>query len=223
MAKQTEKNRLERPGDLKDLYAIILIYIFFIAGIIWHLWSFTRGLMPEITPYGLFFASLLVLYPCIREKNKKLIIWIVLTYIITFILEITGIKTGIIFGEYSYGTVLGPKIFGVPFIIGLNWVVIILGAIIVARMFSRLLLVSSLITGLLAVIFDLALEPVAVRFGYWFWQWNAIPVQNYLAWFIISFLSALFFNVLKINSHCTLPKHYLYAQMIFFIGLNYFS
>ncbi len=223
MAKQNEKYLLERPEDIKNLYAVIVIYLFFTAGIIWHLWDLTKGLMLRITPYGLFFACLLVLYPCIKEKRKKLLTWLIITYIITFILEVIGVKTGIIFGEYSYGFVLGPKIFDVPFIIGLNWVVIILGAIIISKIFSKHFLYSSLIAGLLAVIFDLALEPVAFKFGYWFWQWDVIPLQNYIAWFIISFLSSIFFNLLNISSNNTLPKHYFYAQMIFFIGLNYFS
>ena len=223
MAKQNEKYFLERPKDLKNLYAIIFIYLYFIAGIIWHSWSLTRGLMLQITPYGLFFASILVLYPCINEKKKKLLIWIIITYTTTFILEVIGVKTGIIFGEYSYGFVLGPKFFDVPFIIGLNWVVVILGAIIISKMFSKNFLLSALIAGLLAVIFDLALEPVAFKFGYWFWQWNIIPLQNYIAWFLISFLSAVFFNLLKVELNSTLPKHYFYAQVIFFIGLNYFS
>lgn len=223
MAKQTEKKRMERPEDLKNLYAIILIYLFFIAGVLWHLWSFTRSLMLSITAYGLLFASALVLYPYIKDKNKKLIAWTVVTYLVTFILEIIGVKTGIVFGEYAYGFVLGPKIFDVPVIIGLNWVVIILGAILISKTFSKNLLFSSLMTGVLAVIFDLALEPVAARFGYWFWQWNIIPLQNYLAWFVISFLSAVFFNLLNVELKSNLPRHYFYAQIIFFIGLNFLS
>lgn len=223
MAKQNEKYFLERPKYIKNLYAVIFIYLYFIAGIIWHSWSLTRSLMLQITPYGLFFVSILVLYPCIKEKRKNLLTWIIMTYLITFILEIIGVKTGIIFGEYSYGFVLGPKIFGVPFIIGLNWVVVILGAIIISKMFFKNFLLSAIIAGLLAVIFDLALEPVAFKFGYWFWQWNIIPLQNYIAWFVISFLSAVFFNFLNVELKSTLPKHYFYAQAIFFIGLNYFS
>lgn len=223
MAKQKKKYFLERPKDLKNLYAIIFIYLYFIAGIIWHLWSLTRGLMFKITPYGLLFASILVLYPYIIGKKKKLLLWIFLTYIITFAFEIIGVATGIIFGKYSYGFVLGPKIFDVPVIIGLNWVVIILGAIIISRTFTKNLLLSSLMTGILSVIFDLALEPVAARFGYWFWQWNVIPLQNYVAWFLIAFLSAIFFNLLNIRLNSALPKHYFYAQVLFFIGLNYFS
>jgi len=222
MAKRNEKYFLERQKDPKYLYAVIFIYLYFFAGIIWHSWNLTRDLMLQITPYGLLLASLFVLYPYIKERKKKLLVWIITTYIITFILEVIGVKTGIIFGEYSYGFVLGPKIFDVPFIIGLNWVVVILGAVLISKMFSKNFLFSALIAGILAVIFDLALEPVAFRLGYWFWQWNIIPLQNYIAWFVISFLSAVFFNLLKVELNSTLPKHYFYAQVIFFIGLSYF-
>lgn len=223
MAEQNNKTGLERQKDLENLFSIIFLYVFFIAGIIWHVWSLTQDLMLKITPYGLLFASLLVLYPFIKGKNNKLLIWVVVTYAFTYLIEIIGVKTGIIFGSYSYGFVLGPKIFDVPIIIGLNWVVVILGAIMISKIFTINLLLSSLITGLLAVIFDLSLETVAMKFGYWFWQWNSVPFQNYLAWFVISFLAALFYNYLNINLKNTLPKHYFYAQMIFFIGLNYFS
>jgi bisanhydrobacterioruberin hydratase len=223
MAIQSKKYFLERPKDLKNLYAVIFIYLYFFAGIIWHSWSLTRGLMLQITPYGLLLISILVLYPNVKEGNQKLLVWMSITYIITFILEVIGVKTGIIFGEYSYGFVLGPKIFEVPFIIGLNWVVVILGAILISGMFSKNIIFSAILTGLLAVIFDLALEPAALRSGYWFWQWNIIPLQNYIAWFVITFLAALFFNLLKVKLNSTLPKHYFYAQVIFFIGLNYFT
>lgn len=221
MAEQNIKNSLERQKDLTDLYAVIFIYIFFTAGVIWHLWNPTRSLMLKITPYGLLFVSLIILYPYIKDKRRRLLIWIIVTYTATLLLEIIGVKSGIIFGEYSYGAVLGPKILDVPILIGLNWVVIILGAVIIAKSFTGNHLFSSLITGVLAVIFDLALEPAASKLGYWVWLQGDIPFQNYLAWFLIAFSAALFFNQLNIRLIKTLPKHYFYAQVIFFIGLNY--
>ncbi|MBK7882949.1 MAG: carotenoid biosynthesis protein [Chitinophagaceae bacterium] len=39
--------------------------------------------------------------------------------------EIIGVKTGFLFGNYSYGIVLGPKIQSVPILIGINWFIII--------------------------------------------------------------------------------------------------
>ena len=35
--------------------------------------------------------------------------------------ELVGTKTGMLFGDYSYGKVLGPALQGVPLIIGINW------------------------------------------------------------------------------------------------------
>ena len=41
---------------------------------------------------------------------------------------------------------------------------------------------------LLMVGFDLLLEPAAVKLNYWVWVKDYIPVQNYLAWFGLSFV-----------------------------------
>ena len=37
------------------------------------------------------------------------------------LVEWIGVHTGYLFGSYDYGTVLGPKLLGVPLIIGINW------------------------------------------------------------------------------------------------------
>ena len=39
--------------------------------------------------------------------------------------EIMGINTGILFGDYTYGDVLGFKLRDVPVLIGVNWFIII--------------------------------------------------------------------------------------------------
>lgn len=40
------------------------------------------------------------------------------------IVELIGVNTGLLFGTYQYGENLGIKVFGVPFLIGINWGVI---------------------------------------------------------------------------------------------------
>ena len=40
------------------------------------------------------------------------------------IAETIGVNFGILFGDYEYGENLGFKIFGVPFLIGINWIVL---------------------------------------------------------------------------------------------------
>ena len=38
--------------------------------------------------------------------------------------EILGVKFGVIFGDYEYGSALGLKIFDVPLLIGANWAIL---------------------------------------------------------------------------------------------------
>jgi putative membrane protein len=53
-------------------------------------------------------------------------------------LEVVGVKTGLIFGEYKYGSTLGIKLFEVPLIIGFNWVFVILGSISISRLITKM-------------------------------------------------------------------------------------
>ena len=86
--------------------------------------------MLMLTPFTLFAFGIIVLFEVYR--NKKFISWLVITYLATLLLEIIGAKTGLIFGSYSYGDVLGPKFFDLPLIIGLNWVIVIWGGILIS-------------------------------------------------------------------------------------------
>lgn len=56
--------------------------------------------------------------------NKKELLCIVLIFWTGIFVEFLGVNYGLLFGEYSYGSNLGPKVFGVPFLIGMNWVIL---------------------------------------------------------------------------------------------------
>ena len=53
-----------------------------------------------------------------------------------------------------------------------------------------------LITGVIAVVLDLFIDPVAVEAGYWVWfvqgtVYYGIPLLNYVGWFVLMFLAPL--------------------------------
>ncbi len=53
-----------------------------------------------------------------------------------------------------------------------------------------------LITGVIAVVLDLFIDPVAVAAGYWVWfvqgtVYYGIPLLNYVGWFVLMFLAPL--------------------------------
>lgn len=54
----------------------------------------------------------------------------------------------------------------------------------------------SLLTGLIAVVLDLFIDPVAVAAGYWVWfvegtVYYGIPLLNFVGWFVLMFLAPL--------------------------------
>lgn len=203
-------------------YIKYFLYIIFAVGIAGHIIPATRNLMLMLTPLTLFITTTVVIISLSKEKNTKLFYWLIIFYVITFLIEVAGVKTGLIFGEYVYGDTLGLKIFDVPLIIGINWVLVILGAIGAAKVLTKNDKVISLLAGAIAVAFDFVLEPVAIKYNYWNWENVSVPFQNYAAWFIISFFAAFIFLRLKINFETNIPQHYLFIQAVFFISVLLF-
>jgi putative membrane protein len=192
----------------------------YFVGIAGHLIEPVQSYMLLLTPFTLLFLGILVLREAI--VNKNFLLWLVITYVTTLFLEVIGAKTGLVFGEYSYGTVLGFKLFDVPLIIGLNWVIVIWGGILIAKRISENKYITALIAATIAVVFDFFLEPVAIKLGYWTWADVSVPIQNYAAWFIIAFIFAYLFSSKNIDTPTKIPAHYFAAQLIFFFILNLF-
>lgn len=94
--------------------------------------------------------------------------------------EIIGVNTGILFGDYAYGTVMGPKLLGVPFLIGINWFVIVFCCGSLMQELNKVMLAkyeapiprtivkwSVVIDGaVMATFFDWLMEPVAIHLGF---------------------------------------------------------
>lgn len=151
-------------------------------------------------------------------------LWLATGVILTFIIEVIGVKTGAIFGVYQYGQTFDWKILDVPVVIGLNWVMVSLGAIILWQKQlpakSPALLLPTLV-GLTAVLFDWFLETVAVRLNYWTWQDGSVPLQNYIAWFWIAFWLCIFYQTLNLKIKSYLPVVFLLVQTLWFAILKF--
>ena len=205
---------------LTDNIGAVLLYCFFFVGILGHLFQISRDFMLALTPYFLLIMGISVLIHTIKEKDWKVITWAVVVYIITLTLEIVGVHTGLIFGEYLYGPTLGLEFLGVPLVIGFNWTMVILGALKVTDLITDNRVIGAVLAGSFAVVFDYILEPVAMELDYWDWDIGTIPLQNYAAWFIIALVFASAFKGLKLKTENMLLVHYLIAQTIFFLILR---
>ena len=102
----------------------LIIYIMFTVGVIGHSISHTLDLMVFLTPFFLLGMGIFVIHSDILGKNHKFLIFLIITYVITFSIEALGVETGLVFGDYVYGTTLGFHVIGVPLVIGFNWVLV---------------------------------------------------------------------------------------------------
>jgi bisanhydrobacterioruberin hydratase len=174
------------------------------------------------------------------QNNKNLFFWLFLltAVVIGIAVEIIGVNTKLLFGDYNYGDVLGFKIKNVPPIIGINWFIIIyccgvsVHTLLVkaidkvasdtATKPMTLKALSVIVDGAtLAVLFDWLMEPAAVQLGYWKWAGD-IPFYNYLCWFIVAMVLLAAFHFFKFNKQNKFAVHLLMIQVMFFLLLRTF-
>ena len=125
-----------------------------------------------------------------------------LIFLFGLIVEILGVNYGLFFGEYSYGANLGPKIHEVPFVIGLNWVLLIIATgsvsdkLIKGKEIFKILFASSLM-----VLIDLLIEQSAPKLDYWEFIISPVPFLIIYGGLYFHFVFNMFFSKqLKIKS-----------------------
>ncbi|WPP51547.1 carotenoid biosynthesis protein [Catalinimonas niigatensis] len=198
------------------LISIIIIHFFGIIGLVF---TPTRPYFEAATPFSLILTSLL-LFAFHQDWNIAFILFALVTYILGFMIELVGVQTEFIFGSYTYGITLGTKLWDVPLIIGLNWLLLSYASGSVVRNLSRNIFFNSLAGSVIMVLLDVLIEPVAVRLDFWQWKEGKIPLQNFVGWFVTAFFLQLLFHRLKFDKKNLLAKYVLSVQALFFIILQ---
>lgn len=202
---------------------IVLLVCVFGAGLVFHLIPFTLKYVLFLTDITLFIANCIVFYFVLRDqKGNTLLYWSISAFIVTWFTELAGVRTGMIFGEYRYGDTMLLQINHVPLVIGMNWVILILGSYSIAQNFKVRSFFVPFLSSSMIVFFDFIMEAVAINLNYWQWAGNVIPIKNYIAWFLISFIFSSFLTLLKIKTENNILKAYFIIQLLFFIILRIF-
>ena len=202
-----------------ETFWILFITIFFTVGIVGiALPEFRKYLLP-LSSFHLL-LTFLVLYVSRQGKKDKFLLFTFLVFVIGILVEAVGVNTSLLFGHYTYGQVLGYKIFGVPLIIGVNWAtMVVVSSTLTYRLnitlFWKVFLAASIMTGL-----DFLIEPVAIKLGYWTWQDGQIPLYNYFCWFAISLPMHYFYMKWNLVENNKVAKTVFVLFAFFFFVLN---
>ncbi|MEO0066812.1 MAG: hypothetical protein RI983_2138 [Bacteroidota bacterium] len=220
----------KKPGI--PLFIAILFHFMGVLGI---LFTPYRDWFIANTPLTLILMGILL--AASQEKIEKgFVLFFLLAFVTGMVTEMIGVNTGILFGIYEYGTVMGPKLLGVPFLIGMNWFVIVFCCGSLMHKLNKVMLAkydapipvaiikwSVIIDGaVLATFFDWLMEPVAVKLGFWSWDGGVIPMLNYACWFGISAILLGVQQQLKIKAQNHFAIHLLIIQALFFLSLRIF-
>jgi putative membrane protein len=109
------------------------------------------------------------------------------TFALGYLVEVLGVHTGWVFGQYDYGQTLGPQIAKVPLAMGLNWFIMCYVSTRFAAHLGLNAWKGAVLSAAMMVAIDILMEPVAMALDFWHWENGQIPYQNYLAWFVVSF------------------------------------
>jgi putative membrane protein len=230
------------PAHLRRLrVAQFVVVLFHITGFVGLAFSDDPQFYLRFTPLTLLLtAGLLLAF----QRGRGVAFWsfCFTTILLGYVVEYTGVTTHKFFGFYTYGNTLGPKLFGVPPLIGLNWLVLTYVTGCMVRQLPLRLLPGLVLRGLLAlpravsvpvlnlgrillaavlmVGLDLCMEPVAGRYDFWHWTAGLIPLQNFRDWFIFSCVLQFFFTrAFFVKRNALAPLVYL-AQLLFFFLLG---
>ncbi len=105
-------------------------------------------------------------------------------------LEVLSVQTGFPYGQYSYSSLLGPGVLGVPLLVPFCWQMMAHNAGVVARLIHPKAWVLVAAAALTA--WDLYIDPQNVRAGYWTWaragEYVGIPLENFAGWLLTALM-----------------------------------
>lgn len=204
--------------NMKERVLTVLIIVWYLVGIVGFTVPVLKPLIQQLTPVGMTFAAILLLA---YHKPRNLKSWLVFAGIalIGFVVELIGVNTQLLFGNYQYGIALGFKLWNTPLVIGLNWLVLIYCiASLTKRIRDRWYF--PLVGASAMVAFDFLMEPVATATGMWSWAGGEIPLKNYMDWFLVSGFLFLMIRILKVEFNNRWAPLLLAMQVVFFMALN---
>lgn len=205
----------------KNRVILLILIIFHTVGLVGISLPEYRSNLVSLSGMNLILSFALLLLA--RKKHSMQLYLVLLTcFTCGLLVEWIGVHTGYLFGSYHYGTALGQKLEGIPWVIGLNWCSLVICSASLAAYIKVKPWLQAVFAAGLMVALDFILEPVAVKLGYWFWEGGTIPFYNYVCWFLLSIPLTFLFLKNKLTEQNSVPVG-LYVIFVLFFGILRFT
>ncbi|MFM2376111.1 MAG: hypothetical protein RLZZ165_1208 [Bacteroidota bacterium] len=200
------------------IFSVGILVVLYTVGI-WGLNSGHRDWFLAATPLTLVLSTGFLLLNH-QGWNGRFLAGMAFCCLSGFFIEVLGVRTGLIFGNYAYGETLGLQVWEVPLVIGLNWLLLLYTT---SSLAERLALPKAVQAGLAALamtLLDVLIEPVAMRLDFWQWEDGRVPLQNFMAWFLVSLVLILLLRGFGFEKRNPIAAALLLLQFFFFGTLN---
>tara|TARA_B100000941_G_scaffold221577_1_gene163895 strand:- start:73 stop:726 length:654 start_codon:yes stop_codon:yes gene_type:complete len=200
-----------------SIFIIWLVHISGFMGILFYDLDFFAG----FTYVNLLLMSI-ILFLNFKLESKYHILSILSIFLIGMVTESLGVNYGLIFGDYEYGNNLGFKLFGVPFLIGVNWIILTAISANVASFLTknRSIVLTIIIGALLMLAMDFVMEPIAPKLDMWRFKNLIVPSSNYVGWLFVGLFTQTLYNLYFREKEIIVSTNLYLAFFLFFGCLN---
>ncbi len=205
-------------GVSKTTISIFLIWLVHLSGLIGTLAGAGGWFLPK-TPLNLILTTALLIwvFPVDTRRKAGLMAGI---FVMGMAVEWVGVHTGYLFGTYAYGGNLGPRLDGIPYLIGANWAILSFASGNASQTWDLPVWARILIGAFIMVGLDYFIEGVAPIADFWAFEGGHPPLWNYICWFGLALLFQWAYQRSGIEGNRAFSLHLLCAVLVFFTGLN---
>lgn len=159
--------------------------------------------------FNLLLNLFVVVHALSLYRVWDVVVFYVVTLVVSFTLENVGVLTGFPFGSYYYSDALGPKLGEVPILIGFSYVGAAYASWVMALILLRVwrsplqgatVFFVPFFAAIFMVMWDLTFDPANSTIQQW-WIWGdggayfGVPISNFAGWYLTVFVFMLIFSL----------------------------
>ncbi|MEO1012896.1 MAG: carotenoid biosynthesis protein [Bacteroidota bacterium] len=199
----------------KVLWAIGIIWLFHASAIFGITLGYFQWFIQK-TPLNLIIFLILFFWVYPIDTKKKVLAFLIFFFGGIFA-EWLGVNFGLLFGNYTYGQNLGPKLDGVPYLIGALWALLTFICAGITDYFPLNKFLKILCAALLMVLLDFFMEQSAHLLDFWTFEGDGAPFLNYATWFLLAVIFQLILRLYDIKGNRDFSLHTYLSQLVFFL------
>ena len=183
-----------------------LVFLTCIFALVGFLLGYHPGEYPLVNMLAIMVLAAPSYYFFVKDNSWQPL---VLLAVYGFLFEAQSMVTGVPYGAFGYGTLLGPTVLGAPLTLLFAYPPLVIG---VMHRFKGWMVPVML------VLVDLCLDPMAVTLGYWAWDvpgvYYGVPLVNFAGWLISGTIA---YYIMRKHTFSVQCSYTLFFSMIFWI------